>query len=85
MDQMLVEMMIFEQAGGNIDPSRKLLSDREFQILKLLAQGMSVNEIAEKLSISNKTVSTHKTRLMQKLNLRNNAEIIRYGIEHGFV
>jgi DNA-binding NarL/FixJ family response regulator len=46
---------------------------------------MGINEIAEELFISNKTVSTHKARLMQKLNFQNNAELVRYAADHGLV
>lgn len=59
------------------------LSDREFEILRLLARGLSVNEIAERLVISNKTVSTHKTRLMEKMGFNNNAEIIKFAVAQG--
>lgn len=61
------------------------LSDREFQIFKLLAQGKSVGEIAEKLSLSVKTVSTYRSRLMEKMNLENNAQIMSYAYKNGLV
>jgi DNA-binding NarL/FixJ family response regulator len=59
-----------------------LLSDREFQVLQLIAGGQSVGEIARRLSLSVKTVSTHKTRILQKMGLANQAELIRYALEH---
>lgn len=59
-----------------------LLSDREFQVFRLIAGGRSVSEIARQLSLSVKTISTHKTRIMQKMRLANQAELIRYAIEH---
>lgn len=59
-----------------------LLSDREFQVLRLIVSGKSVSEIARQLSLSVKTISTHKTRIMQKMRLSNQAELIRYAIEH---
>jgi DNA-binding NarL/FixJ family response regulator len=49
----------------------------------MLAVGKSINDIAEAFSLSAKTISTHKMRLMQKLGLSNNAELIRYAIRHG--
>ncbi len=58
------------------------LSDREFQVLRLIASGTSVSEIARQLSLSVKTISTHKTRIMRKMQLANQAELIRYAIEH---
>ena len=59
-----------------------LLSDREFQVFLKVAAGRSVTEIAHELSLSVKTVSTHKTRILQKMGLANQAELIRYALEH---
>jgi len=59
------------------------LSDREYQVMRLLATGKTVTEIANELSLSAKTVSTYRARILVKLNLRNTAEIIRYALEHG--
>ncbi|MEA3104786.1 response regulator transcription factor, partial [Caballeronia mineralivorans] len=58
---------------------------REFQVLQMLAAGNSINDIADALSLSAKTISTHKMRLMQKLGLNNNSEVIRYAVRHGLV
>jgi DNA-binding NarL/FixJ family response regulator len=60
-----------------------LLSDREFQIFKLIAAGSGITEIADRLNISVKTVSTHKTRIMQKMNMESSADLIRYALKHG--
>lgn len=54
------------------------LTNREFQIMRLLAEGLSVNRIAEQLMISNKTVSTHKINLMEKMGFSSNADLIKY-------
>ena len=62
-----------------------LLSDREFEVFRMIAQGRSVTEIADRLSLSVKTVSTHKARIMQKMNLANPAELIRYALDHGLL
>jgi len=59
-----------------------LLSDREFQVLQMIAGGRTVGEIAKRLSLSVKTVSTHKTRILQKMGFSNQAELIRYALEH---
>ena len=67
--------------GAEVAP-HTLLSDREFQVLQLIAGGQSVGEIARRLSLSVKTVSTHKTRILQKMGLANQAELIRYALEH---
>jgi len=61
------------------------LSDREFQVFRLLASGRSVSGIADELSLSVKTVSTHKARLMQKMNLNNPAELVRYALHHRLI
>jgi two-component system invasion response regulator UvrY len=61
------------------------LSDREFEIMRLLASGKRASEIAHELHLSVKTVSTYRTRILQKLNLRTTAEIMRYAIKHGVV
>lgn len=58
------------------------LSNREFEVLHMLASGQAVSEIARQLNLSVKTVSTHKAHLMRKLNLRNQADLIRYAIGH---
>ena len=80
-DPSLVDAMVFE-SGTPDAPPHEILSNREFQVLQLLAGGRSLNEIGEKLNISAKTISTHKMRLMLKLKLDNNAALMRYAIEH---
>lgn len=62
-----------------------LLSDREFQVFELLAHGMGLTEIASEFSLSMKTISTHKTRILQKMNLNNLADLIRYAIAHKLI
>lgn len=59
----------------------ELLSDREFDVFKLLAAGKSVSEIAGQLSLSSTTVSTYRARIIEKMNLRSNAALTRYAIE----
>ncbi|OZC03675.1 response regulator [Rubricoccus marinus] len=61
------------------------LSDREFQVMRLIASGLPVSAVAEKLSLSVKTISTYRTRLLQKMGMANNAEITRYAIEQDLV
>ncbi|WNV04538.1 response regulator transcription factor [Candidatus Methylospira mobilis] len=81
-DHQLAESMAFDVSRCPQNLPHHQLSKREMQILCLLGGGMSVNEIAERLFISNKTVSTHKARLMQKMNIENNIELVRYVITH---
>ena len=61
------------------------LSDREFEVFRLLVAGTSITDIADGLHLSVKTVSTHKARLMQKMGLQNQSELIRYAITHKLV
>jgi two-component system invasion response regulator UvrY len=61
------------------------LSDREYQVMCLLAAGKTVADIAMELSLSVKTVSTYRARLLDKLRLKSTAEIIRYALERGLV
>ena len=61
------------------------LSSREMQILLSIAAGRSVGEIAAQLSLSVKTVSTYRTRVLTKMGMRSNAELMRYGMQHGLV
>ena len=63
------------------DP-HEYLSDREFEVLKLIAKGQSQKEIGNNLSISHKTVSTYRTRILDKLNLRTTSDLIHYAIEY---
>ena len=66
-------------------PLHERLSDREFQVFTMIAQGKSVSEIAERLNLSVKTVSTHKANLLQKMNMTTQGELIRYALEHDLV
>ncbi len=60
-----------------------LLSDREYQVFNMLATGMGLTEIGQVLSLSVKTISTHKTHILEKMDLANTGELIRYAISHG--
>jgi DNA-binding NarL/FixJ family response regulator len=61
------------------------LSDREFQVLRMIGSGKTVSEIAQELSLSVKTVSTYRSRILEKMNLNTNAELTRYSFEHKLV
>lgn len=82
-DPVLAEQMVFDTEDAELEQPHKHLSDREYQILCLLARGKSVNEIADELAISNKTVSTHKAHLMHKMGFKTNADLVSYGFSHG--
>ncbi|RXZ32900.1 DNA-binding response regulator [Oxalobacteraceae bacterium CAVE-383] len=85
MDPRLAEQMAFDVGHSAQKLPHALLSNREFEIFTRLVRGRSVNEIAEELAISNKTVSTHKARLMQKMGCNNNADLVRYAISHALL
>lgn len=76
------ENLALGMVANSHSPPHTLLSDREFQIFRLLAAGGGVTEIANRLNISAKTVSTHKARIMQKMNGATVADLVRYAIEH---
>ncbi|HXU93257.1 MAG TPA: response regulator transcription factor [Gallionella sp.] len=84
-DPLIAEQMVFEQAKRRSSMPGNRLSQRELQILKLLGQGKSVNEIADELLLNSRTVSTYKARLMQKMNFKNNAELVLYASESGLI
>jgi DNA-binding NarL/FixJ family response regulator len=69
--------------GGVQAAPHEVLTDREFEVFRQLVAGVSVTDIAARLSLSVKTVSTHKAHLMQKLGLHNQSELVRYAMRHG--
>jgi two-component system invasion response regulator UvrY len=76
-----------ERLAGELKPSagrmpHETLSDREYQVMRMLAAGKTVKEIGEELSLSVKTISTYRSRVLEKMRLRNNAEIARYAVEN---
>ena len=68
---------------GTEGPLHERLSDREFEVFQMLVAGHTVTDIAAKLNLSGKTVSTHKARLMEKLGVDNQADLVRYAMKHG--
>jgi DNA-binding NarL/FixJ family response regulator len=81
----VAEALFNNVRGGSSTQPHEQLSDREFQVLQFIAGGKSVADIAAVLNLSPKTVSTHKTRILEKMNMTNQAELIRYAIEHRLV
>ena len=74
------------ELGGNHDAApHALLSDREYQIFTMIVLGVPIGGIADDLSLSVKTVSTHKTRILQKMKMTSSAELIHYSIRHQLV
>jgi DNA-binding NarL/FixJ family response regulator len=70
--------------GNDTRPHQKLTA-REHHIMLMMLEGTSLTEIGEKIFISVKTVSTHRSRILEKLGVSNNAELIRYAVRHGII
>jgi DNA-binding NarL/FixJ family response regulator len=66
-------------------PPQELLSDREYQVLRLIASGKTVGDIAEQLSLSVKTISSYRARILEKMGMSNNAELMLYAITNKLV
>ena len=79
-DPSLVNNLVFDD--HDTDELRDRLTGRELQVLGMIAAGRSLGDIADRLHLSPKTISSHKIRLMQKLNIDNNADLIRYATQH---
>jgi two-component system invasion response regulator UvrY len=71
--------------SGSERPVHEALSDREFQVMCRIASGKTVSQIASEISLSVKTVSTYRARVLEKMNMRTNAELTRYAILNGLV
>jgi len=78
----VAEQLALGAMPGAEGPPHAALSDREFQIFRMLAAGTAVSDIATELNLSVKTVSTHKARLMEKMGLANQTELVHYAIKH---
>ena len=81
----VAEQLALGAMPGAKGPPHSTLSDREFQIFRMIAEGRSVSDIAERLNLSVKTVSTHKANILQKMNMSTQAELIRYALTHRLV
>jgi two-component system, NarL family, invasion response regulator UvrY len=81
----LAEKLVTDLERGTDGPPHEVLSDREFEVLRLIASGKTVGEIAEILSLSDKTISTYRARLLEKMGMKNNAELTHYAIHNRLV
>jgi two-component system invasion response regulator UvrY len=82
----LIAEKLLEAFDTDSDRSlHELLSDREFDVFKLLASGKTISEIADQLSISATTVSTYRSRILEKMSMRTNAELTRYSLENNLL
>jgi len=81
----VAERLALEAMPHAEGPRHSTLSDREYQVFRLLVSGRSVSDIAAALHLSAKTVSTHKARLMEKLGVDNNADLVHYAVRHRLI
>ena len=79
------ERLATELAEGGEKPPHNLLSDREYRVMWLIASGKQINEIAEELSLSPSTISTYRARILRKLELSNNAALVRYAVKYRLI
>lgn len=80
----IAEKLVEESFAGNESP-HETLSDREFEVLKLLAQGKAVSQIAEALSLSPNTISTYRARIFEKLHFKTNTDLIKYALSKNLI
>ena len=81
----LAEKLAFDLETDHEKPLHETLSDREYQVLGMIASGKTVKGIAEELCLSEKTISTYRSRVLEKMNMENNVELTHYAIKHGLV
>lgn len=85
-----VSPTLAEQLASQLDPGaqrapHELLSDREFEVMRRIGSGLTLGQIASDLSISTKTVSTYRTRILEKMAMTSNADLVRYASAHGLI
>jgi two-component system, NarL family, invasion response regulator UvrY len=81
----LADKFIVDIAKGTDRAPHEALSDREFEVMRLIASGKTVKEIANLLSLSDGTISTHRARILQKMGMKTNAELTYYAIRNKLV
>ena len=85
-----VSTSLAEKLIANLDdsagkPLHELLSNREFEVMKMIAAGVSLTEIGDRLHVSVKTISTYRARIMEKMQMKSNAELTRYAMTHSLI
>lgn len=81
----LAETLVTQHDSDATKPPHEVLSDREYEVLCRLAKGKTISEIATALMLSPKTVSTYRARILEKMRLANNADLVRYALDHALV
>ena len=78
-----ITQLLFKEMSGNVESlPHKSLSDREYEVLLYLGEGKTISEIGDRLSLSVKTISTYRTRILEKMNLDNNSDLVKYILLH---
>jgi len=81
----LADKLAFDLEIDHEKPLHETLSDREYQVMCMITSGRTVKDIAEELFLSEKTISTYRARILEKMNMKNNIELTHYAIKHGLV
>ncbi|MFM2400386.1 MAG: hypothetical protein RL341_2543 [Pseudomonadota bacterium] len=81
----VAEQLALDAMSTPDGPRHKSLSDREFEVFQMMVHGRSVTDIAQQLHLSVKTVSTHKARILEKMNMQSLAELVRYAVANGLI
>ena len=79
------EDFVADPQPARVQRPHEALSDREYQVLRMIASGLTVSQVATRLSLSVKTISTYRARVLEKMNMKTTAELMHYGIQHGLV
>jgi DNA-binding NarL/FixJ family response regulator len=85
MSTSLAERLISNLDEPGDKPPHESLSDREHEVMKMIATGVPLTEIGERLHVSVKTISSYRARIMEKMKMTSNAELTRYAIAHGLI
>jgi DNA-binding NarL/FixJ family response regulator len=81
----LGEKAVLQLVSETTRPLHETLSEREYQVMSMIATGKAIKEIAKKLFLSVRTVSTYRARVLEKMNMKSNAELIRYALQNKLV
>ncbi|MEI6386315.1 MAG: response regulator transcription factor [Spirochaetota bacterium] len=85
LSQKAQELLLDEMAGSGTALPHESLSDREYQVFRMLSSGKTIGEVSEMLALSVKTVSTYRARILAKMGMENNAQLTHYAFKHGLV
>ena len=85
LNPLVIEELVTHAQPDSERRPHEALSDREYQVLRMIASGLTVSQVATRLSLSVKTISTYRARVLEKMNMRTTAELMHYGIQQGLV